>query len=46
MEILFIILFENYYVNDQNKIYKKVGDVTEEIYVGGENVTRKDDRIK
>ena len=41
MEILFIILFENYYVNDQNKIYKKVGDVTEEIYVGGENVNRK-----
>ena len=32
---------QNYYVNDQNKIYKKVGDVTEEIYVGGENVTRK-----
>ena len=32
---------QNYYVNDQNKIYKKVGDVTEEIYVGGENVSRK-----
>ena len=32
---------QNYYVNDQNKIYKKVGDVTEEIYVGGENVNSK-----
>ena len=32
---------QNYYVNDQNKIYKKVGDVTEEIYVGGESVYRK-----
>ncbi|MDC0862496.1 hypothetical protein OAP68_00440 [Flavobacteriaceae bacterium] len=31
----------NYYVENQNKIYKKVGDVTEEIYVGGENVNRK-----
>ena len=32
---------ENYFVNDQNKIYKKVGGVTEEIYVGGESVNRK-----